>query len=72
MIGEDSLNHFEAMSDLTKEHRYELCSNNESFKELILNVASIDYNGFELHDPTALMLTHFDTHVPPEMDVNAR
>ena len=72
VCGGYSLNHSEAVSDLTKEHRYEPCSNNESFKELILNVASIDYNGFELHDPTDLMFIHFDTHVPTEMDGNAR
>ena len=72
VCGGNSLNHSEALSDLTKEQSYETCSNNKCFKELILNVASIDYNGFELHDPTSLMLIHFDTHVPTEMEGNIR
>ena len=47
-------------------------SNEDSLEWLILNVSSLSYNGFEVHDPVSSMLSHFDTYVPLDSERNHR
>lgn len=62
----------EAVTDLDNHQSYEENSNKESLKWLILNISNLDYNGFELNDPTASMPFHFDANNPTESGRNSR
>ena len=62
----------ETFIDLDQYQSNKESSNCESLKWLILNVSNLDYNGFELNDPTALMPIHFGAYIPTEFERNSR
>ena len=61
-----------ASSASNKKRSNEQESNEDSLEWLILNVSSLSYNGFEVHDPVSSMLSHFDTYVPLDSERNHR
>ena len=62
----------ETYKEVDKHQSGKESSNIESLRWLILNVSNLDYNGFELNDPTALMPNHFDAYNPTESGRNSR
>ena len=62
----------ESYKEVDKQQSYKESKNIKSLEWLILNVSNLDYNGFELNDPTALMPNHFDAYNPTASGRNSR